>query len=109
EPGNIDYGHLILSERVVDVAIDRLKGVDLRFAVFHHPLPWLSDADQASVEGRLQAEFDLLFCGHIHRSSPERRMTPAGDVVTSQAGCLYHSREHFNGYNIVHVKLAEAR
>jgi predicted MPP superfamily phosphohydrolase len=106
EPDNADYGHLILGERIVDKAVESLADSDLRFGVLHHPISWLHEADQASVESRLQSEFDLLFCGHIHRSSPERHVAPAGDVIISQGGCLYNSRDHFNGYSIVRIKPA---
>src|SRR5262249_15111626 len=107
EPDNIDYGHLILGERVVDRAISTLDNTDIRLAVFHHPLAWLSDVDQAAVESRLQAEFDMFFCGHVHRASPELKKTSAGDAILSQAGCLYNSRDYFNGYNIINFMDSE--
>jgi len=101
EAGDVDKGNLILGERVVDHAIDLLRSARIKIGVFHHPLYWLNESDQAAVEARLQAEFDLLACGHIHRAGPELRKTTMGDAILSQAGCLYGHREWFNGYSIV--------
>ncbi|WP_439402441.1 metallophosphoesterase [Bradyrhizobium sp. DASA03068] len=101
EADDVDKGNLILGERVVDHAIELLRSARIKIGVFHHPLYWLNEADQVAVEGRLQAAFDLLACGHIHRPGPELRKTTMGDAILSQAGCLYGSREWFNGYSIV--------
>jgi predicted MPP superfamily phosphohydrolase len=103
EAGDVDKGNLILGERVVDHAIDLLRSASMKIGVFHHPLHWLNESDQVAVEGRLQAEFDLLACGHIHRAGPELRKTTMGDAILSQAGCLYGHREWFNGYSIVEI------
>ena len=99
EPNNADRGNLVLGERVVDHAIEKLSHVDTRLAVFHHPLDWLHQADEAAVAGRLMGGFDVLFCGHIHRALPSYRMTTYGDAALSQAGCLYENRDYFNGFN----------
>jgi predicted MPP superfamily phosphohydrolase len=100
---DIDYGNLIIGERIVDDGVKAVSDCDIRIAVFHHPLSWLQDTDQAAVEGRLQTEFDLLVFGHVHRSSPEQRRTLFGEVIVSQGSCLYHSRDWFNGYNIIRI------
>src|SRR5262249_2359443 len=109
EPDDKDLGNLLIGERIMDYAIEKLGRVDIRLAVFHHPLNWLHPFDQTAVDGRLQAEFDILMCGHIHRSSPEWRRTTAGEVVLSQGAALYVSRDYFNGYNIVQITPSEDR
>lgn len=101
EAGDVDKGNLMLGERVVDHAVELLRSARIKIGVFHHPLHWLNESDQVAVEARLQAEFDLLACGHIHRPGPELRKTTMGDAILSQAGCLYGHREWFNGYSIV--------
>jgi len=99
EPENADRGHLILGERVVDRAAEFVKGCDLRIAVLHHPLDWLRDEDRAAVEPRLHEGFDLVLFGHVHRTSPEVRTNAFGGLVYSQAGCLYETREYFDGFS----------
>jgi predicted MPP superfamily phosphohydrolase len=103
KPGNFDRGNLILGERVIDHAAKLLESSEIRLAVFHHPLLWLNSADEAAVDARLQSEFDILFCGHIHRTLPSYRATTHGDAINSQAGCLYGSRDYFNGFNFLEL------
>jgi hypothetical protein len=103
EPNDADQGNLIIGERTIDRAIEILGNSAIRIAVFHHPIHWLHDPDQAAVASRLQAEFDILMFGHVHRASPELLRTISGEVIASQGSCLYNSREYFNGYNIVRI------
>ena len=107
EPNDVDQGNLIVGERTVDQAAEALENADLRVAVVHHPIAWLHDPDQAAVEGRLQANFDLLLSGHVHRPAPEFRKTMLGEIIHSQAGSLYNSREYFNGYNVLTLDLVD--
>ena len=107
EPNDVDYGHLILGERVIDLASQSLPEADLRIAVFHHPLTWLSHDDQVDVESELTGAYDILTCGHIHRANPEQKTSVIGDVIFSQSGCLYQSRTYFNGYSTMAVDLDE--
>lgn len=109
EADNADRGNLVLGERVIDLAADRLKGCTLKLAVFHHPTDWLRDADRAAVEGRLQAEFDAFFFGHVHTVSPQYSHQALGGAFYSQAGCLYQHRDYFNGYSIVDFDVAGSR
>ena len=106
-PNNVDRGNLILGERVVDHAVRILDGSDFRIAVFHHPLDWLQSSDEAAVDSRLQSEFDLLLCGHIHKTMPTYRATTHGNAVLSQAGCLYSSRDYFNGFSFIDISATQ--
>jgi len=106
EPDALDQGNLLIGERAIDQAAGALQDCDIRIAVFHHPISWLHDPDQAPVESRLNAEFDILMFGHVHRAAPEQRKTVSGDVIISQGACLYTSRDYFNGYNILKISPA---
>jgi predicted MPP superfamily phosphohydrolase len=102
-PDGADQGNIIIGERAIDQAAAVLKDATLKIGVFHHPLGWLHDSDQAAVESRLNAEFDILMFGHVHRASPEKRLTISGEIILSQGACLYSSRDYFNGYNVIKV------
>ena len=101
--GRLDLHRLLLGERNVDNAIAALSEVDLRLAVFHHPLDWLAEFDEQSVASRMYTAFDVLLCGHTHRSFPEARTTSIGTSILSQAGCLYQARNFFNGYQLLQI------
>ena len=101
EPNDLDRNRLILGERAVDHALATLRDADIKIAVFHHPLNWLTDEDEAAVDPRLQAGFDLLLCGHVHRNAPQYRKSTSGEAVLSQGAALYVSRKYFDGFNII--------
>jgi predicted MPP superfamily phosphohydrolase len=103
EPASQDYGKLLLGERSVDLAAPHAVDSELRLSVFHHPLSWLQERDALAVQARLYATFDLLLYGHVHHASPEITMTAYGSSALSQAGCLYQSRDYFNGYVFVSI------
>jgi len=109
EPDDVDRHRLLLGERNVDNAIAALSEVDLRLAVFHHPLDWLAEFDEQSVASRMYTAFDVLLCGHTHRSFPEVRTTSIGTSILSQAGCLYQARNFFNGYQLLQIDLVAER
>ncbi|WP_223564810.1 metallophosphoesterase family protein [Agrobacterium tumefaciens] len=102
-----DRRSMLLGERNVDNAISQLTDCTLRLAMFHHPFDWLTDFDEAAVSSRLMAEFDVLMCGHIHRNEPQARMTPSGNAILSQSGCIYQysDRKYFNGYQYIIIDL----
>jgi predicted MPP superfamily phosphohydrolase len=103
ESDDRDRRAMLLGERNVDNAISRLNDCDIRLAMFHHPFDWLAEFDEAAVASRLMGEFDILLCGHIHRPEPQARLTPAGNAVLSQSGCIfqYSDRKYFNGYQYI--------
>ncbi|RWD31820.1 MAG: hypothetical protein EOS34_22935 [Mesorhizobium sp.] len=105
EPDDRDRRQMLLVERNVDIAISDIKEAEIRVAMFHHPFDWLAEFDETAVSSRLMSQFDVLLCGHIHRSSPEARVTSAGSAIISQTGCLYHHRKHFNGYQFITIDL----
>jgi predicted MPP superfamily phosphohydrolase len=101
EDDDRDRRNMLLGERNVDNALRDLQDSEIRIAMFHHPFDWLAEFDETAVSSRLVSQFDIVMCGHIHRSFPEARTTSAGTAIISQSGCLYHSRKYFNGYQYV--------
>lgn len=108
EPDDIDRGRLLLGERSVDQAIADLATADVRLAIMHHPLEWLADFDEIAVSSRLSANFDAMFCGHMHRALPQTRTTAQGTAILSQTGSVYNGRRWFNGYQVMKLHIAEA-
>ncbi|WP_426313813.1 metallophosphoesterase [Methylobacterium fujisawaense] len=103
EADNADRRRLLFGERNIDVAAKDLSDCDIKFAVYHHPLDWMCEFDDAAVASRLFAEFDVSMTGHIHRQMPEHRISPQGNAVFCQTGCVFQRRDYFNGYQFVQV------
>jgi predicted MPP superfamily phosphohydrolase len=109
EADDIDRGHLLLGERNVDNAIAQLTDTDINLAIMHHPAEWLAEFDEVAVSSRISSNFDVLFCGHMHRPVPQTRTTAQGTAVLSQTGSVYAGRQWFNGYQCVQLHLAEEK
>lgn len=100
-PNNADYGKLLVGERQVDKAGELIKGADLRLAVLHHPFEWLALFERRQIRRRVFSQFDLLLFGHNHEPEPVLVENPDNAVIISNGGCMYQSRQYYNGYTVV--------
>jgi len=55
-----DDGHLIVGEPQIYDFLTNIEKTDLRIAVLHHPLSWLTKFDRDRVKGRLLKEFATI-------------------------------------------------
>jgi predicted MPP superfamily phosphohydrolase len=99
--GGNDKGRLLIGERQIDAALNNLKDCDIKIALHHHPLDWLSEYDQGNAEERLSREFDIIFCGHHHNPNSRLIQYFKNKTILVQSGCLYEDRSHYNGYSVV--------
>lgn len=100
-PNDGDYGRLLVGQRQIDKLLSFVSDCQVKIAVLHHPLNWLALFDQASVQQQIFREFDGVFYGHNHSADSLQIAGPQYSTFVSNAGCLYQSREWFNGYSIV--------
>jgi hypothetical protein len=105
EADDLDQNHLIVGERQVDYALERLDGVDVAIAVMHHPLGWLAPFDRAAIEPLILGSFHVLCVGHLHSIAPRSVITPSGSCIISQSGSMYGGRKWYNGYQIIDIDL----
>lgn len=104
-PANADYGNLMLGERQIDFAVEPLKDCDLRIGIVHHPLQWLIPMEHASTQRRAFQVFDLLLFGHNHEPDLASVQHSREPNIINHCGCLYQSRDYFNGYSIIDCDL----
>jgi predicted MPP superfamily phosphohydrolase len=102
--GNIDYGKLFISQHQIEKAHDNIKDCDIKIAIFHHPLDWLSPDEKSYIQNALTQNFDILLCGHMHNNTSSSLASNLGNLFTSNTGCLYQTRDFFNGYSIVEIE-----
>jgi len=105
QKANYDHGRLFLGERQVDWAEEAVEDCDLRIAVAHHPISWLSPYEQGWVEYRLAKVFDFVLFGHNHSLQPIYYTPVTGTALYSYSGAIYQGRGFFNGYNIIQYNL----
>lgn len=100
-----DYGHLIVGEPQIYDFLTNIDEIDLRIAVLHHPVSWLTEFDRDRIKGRLLKDVDCILCGHLHKGEVESVNGTQGECVIIPAGAAYDRRDHANGYNFVSVNL----
>lgn len=100
-PNNGDYGHLLIGQRQIDNLLSAVSDCQIKIAILHHPLSWLAPFDQTSVQQQIFREFDGVFYGHNHSADSLHIAGPQYSTFVSNSGCLYQSREWFNGYSII--------
>jgi predicted MPP superfamily phosphohydrolase len=95
-----DYGKLLVSGKQIDEIVRALDGADLKLALMHHPISWMRLKDSRNLHRQLLLHFDGLFHGHNHEPDAQSISGTSNNYFVSNAGCLYQSREYFNGYCI---------
>lgn len=100
-------GQLLLGRHQILRALEHLDECDVKIAVSHYSPSHLSKPDKDSVEPLVRREFDLLFCGHVHKGRVEStQVANSALFVSISPGALRRniesdSREYANGYRIV--------
>lgn len=104
-----DYGQLLVGTKQIDELTQSLQDVDVRIALMHHPANWMMVKDSRYIHRQLLLHFDGLFHGHNHEPDAQCISGSSNNYFVSNAGCLYQSRDYFNGYCIVSFSAAEHR
>lgn len=102
-----DRGKIILGERQITNARKIIEDSNLKIALIHHPLDWLSSFEQKAVSAFIQRDYHLLFCGHVHEGSSWTVSSMYANQFVSLAptnwayGIRNDERSHANGYSII--------
>ncbi|MBD8658437.1 metallophosphoesterase [Oxalobacteraceae sp. CFBP 13730] len=103
QSGDKDYGNLLVGERQVEKAANSLSHCQIKLALIHHPLDWLTTFDKPSVMKLIYSKFDALLHGHNHTSDAISVASSTATTFISNAGCLYQHRDYFNGFSVLDV------
>jgi predicted MPP superfamily phosphohydrolase len=104
---NEDQGKLIIGERQITNARAINEKSSLKIGVIHHPLDWLAPFDQENIEKFLFKDYNLLFCGHVHKGSVWTKSGMYGNLFVSMAPANWYynirstDRINANGYSII--------
>ncbi|MEV7287583.1 metallophosphoesterase [Streptomyces sp. NPDC093252] len=102
-----DRAHLIVGDRQLTAAVERLGDADLKLAAMHHPVDWLAEFDRADVRREL-GRFDVLCTGHVHVVDPAGIAGRTGTLMHSAAGSLFQWRNYLNAYSVIDVRALRA-
>lgn len=107
--GRNDYGNLYIAQHQVERAFDEIRDCELKIAVLHHPLDWISPEEKTYIQNTLTNNFDLLLCGHMHNNTASSIASNLGSLFVSNTGCIYENRQYFNGYSIIEIQEGSIR
>ena len=104
-----DEAHLVVGEPQIDPPVLKIKNDDIRIAVLHHPLEWLSKFERSLINKLLREHFHFVLCGHEHRTEIDQAIGSEGECIFIPASASFDRRNFPNGYNFVHLDLDEGR
>lgn len=107
--GHSDYGSLFLAERQIDSALAEISECTIKIAVMHHTLKWLHPSEGGLVQRLLSSNFHAILCGHNHENNASGISANIGSIFVSNTGCIYESREYFNGYSILNLDFENSK
>src|SRR3954451_20195869 len=92
---DLDHAKLLIGRRCLDAGLEQLCSLDanLRIALIHHPLDWLSDVERSNVKADLQANVDVILRGHLHETEVESVVSAQGGALHVAAGAAYQTRK----------------
>jgi predicted MPP superfamily phosphohydrolase len=104
-----DYGKLRISRKQLDEVAAAISSADIKIALVHHPISWLTPKDAQNTQRQFLLHFDALFHGHNHEPDAIVSVGTSNNFFTSNAGCLYQNRDYFNGYTSITYTHREKR
>ena len=97
-PSDGDYGKLRIGRKQLDEVVGAIANADIKLALVHHPIAWLTPKDSQCVQRQLHIHFDGFFHGHNHEPCAQASVGSSSMHFVSNAGCMYEHRDYFNGY-----------
>ncbi len=93
--GDDDYQKLFIGRRCLDKAKKQLQVLesDVKIALLHHPLDWLSQVERSNIRSTLGNLVDLLLHGHCHETDTESIVSANGGYLKLAAGAAWQTRQ----------------
>lgn len=88
----------------ITYASNELKNVQVKIAVFHHPIHWFrswANSDSTRVESRLIEIFDFIMYGHVHQEDTRSKAEEDSNACFCQGGYLSLRNKNNSTYSII--------
>lgn len=101
-----DKGQLLIGESELIGNLTLIRECDIKIAVLHHPIEYLSDMEKRDIQTLISKEYDMLLCGHSHAGANQSVVTVDNCLFTSMAPCNWSENysedvRHLNGYSVL--------
>jgi predicted MPP superfamily phosphohydrolase len=78
-----DFGNLLIGENQVNNNYKFIKDCDLKIALVHHQLDWISSIEKRTINSHINRNFDIVFSGHVHEHM--------SSMTTGFTGSCFHN------------------
>lgn len=85
-------------------AVQSLKNVQIKIAMFHHPIFWFKEwvnSDSQRIERELIEKFDFILYGHIHEEDSRQKDEEGDCACFCQGGYLSLRGKNISTYSII--------
>lgn len=101
-----DYKNILLGENQLNDNYKFIKDCDLKIALMHHQLDWLSEVESKIVRSHMSSNYDIIFSGHVHQFDVEQVKNITGESlrVVSPSGLnqiRQNTSEYLNGFSLI--------
>lgn len=101
-----DSGKILLGENQLNDNYKYVEDCDIKIALMHHQLDWLSEVDRNIIEKHMSKRFDIVFSGHVHKNDTQFIVDPNGVClyITSPSGLNQireNNKDYFNGFTVI--------
>ncbi len=106
-----DKENLIIGKCQLDHSLEIIKDCDIKLALCHHPLEFLTSFDRDSIKPDLYKNYDALFTGHVHELDSLYTQNLFGNIFISIANSTIADsrveKKYVNGYTVIEIYPSE--
>ena len=104
--GDDDFKNLLVGESQVNDNYKFIKDCDIRIALMHHQLDWISDVESKIIKNHISGNYNLIFSGHVHQTDVEYVQNLSGTSlrVVSPSGLnqiRQSDKDYANGFSVI--------
>lgn len=78
-----DFGNILIGENQLNNNYKFVEDCDIRIALMHHQLDWVSEVEKRTINSHIHKNYDLIFSGHVHEGMSH--------VITGFTGSSFHN------------------
>ena len=78
-----DYGNILIGENQLNDNYKFVEKCDVKIALVHHQLDWLSEVEKRIINSHINKNYDLILSGHVHEHMSK--------MTTGFTGSCFHN------------------
>lgn len=103
--GDEDYKNLLVGENQLNDNFKFIEDCELKIALIHHQLDWLSGIESKIIKSHISANYDMILSGHVHETDVEfvQNLTGTSLRIVSPSGLnqIRADNSYANGFSVI--------